>query len=38
MGKATFIKNPTLEDYIQTDKEIRILTSAVVKNRATQKI
>jgi 1-deoxy-D-xylulose-5-phosphate reductoisomerase len=38
MEKATFIKNPNLEDYIQTDKEIRILTSALVKNRAIQKI
>lgn len=38
MGKATYIKNPNLEDYIQTDKEIRILTSAMVKNRAIQKI
>jgi 1-deoxy-D-xylulose-5-phosphate reductoisomerase len=38
MGKATFIKNPNLEDYIQTDKEIRILTSALIKNRAIQKI
>ena len=34
MGKATFIKNPNLEDYIQTDREIRILTSALVKNKA----
>jgi 1-deoxy-D-xylulose-5-phosphate reductoisomerase len=38
MEKATFIKNPNLEDYIQTDKETRILTSAMVKNRAIQKI
>lgn len=38
MGKAIFIKNPNLEDYIQTDKETRILTSAMVKNRAIQKI
>ena len=38
MGKATFIKNPNLEDYIQTDKETRILTSAMVKNQAIQKI
>ena len=38
MGKATFIKNPNLEDYIQTDKEIRILTSAMVKNVAIHKI
>ena len=38
MGRATFIKNPILEDYIQTDKEIRILTSAMVKNQAIHKI
>jgi 1-deoxy-D-xylulose-5-phosphate reductoisomerase len=38
MGKASFIKNPTLDDYIQTDREIRILTSALVKNEAIQKI
>jgi 1-deoxy-D-xylulose-5-phosphate reductoisomerase len=38
MGKATYIKNPNLDDYIQTDREIRILTSAMVKNRAIQKI
>ena len=38
MGKATYIKNPNLEDYIQTDREIRILTSVLVKSRAIQKI
>ena len=38
MEKATFIKTPNLEDYIQTDKEIRIFTSAMVKNKAIQKI
>ena len=38
MEKATFIKIPNLEDYIQTDKEIRIFTSAMVKNKAIQKI
>ena len=34
MNKAVFIKNPNLEDYIQTDKEIRIVTSVLVKNQA----
>jgi 1-deoxy-D-xylulose-5-phosphate reductoisomerase len=37
MAKANYIKNPDLEDYIQTDREIRILTSALVKNEAIQK-
>jgi len=32
MGKATYLKSPNLEDYIQTDKETRILTSAIVKS------
>ncbi len=38
MGKATYLKSPNLEDYIQTDKEVRILTSALVKNQVKQKI
>lgn len=38
MGKASYLKNPNLDDYIQTDKEVRILTSAMVKNLAKQKI
>jgi len=38
MEKAVFIKTPSLDDYIQTDKEVRILTSAVVKSRTKQKI
>lgn len=38
MGKAAYIKNPNLEDYIQTDKEIRIVTAAMVKSQAIQKI
>ena len=37
MGKASFIKNPDLENYIQSDKEVRILTSALVKKLAVQK-
>jgi len=38
MEKATFIKNPNLDDYVQTDKETRIFTAALIKNRAIQKI
>ena len=38
MGKATFIKTPNLEDYVQTDKETRVLTSAMIKNHALQKV
>ncbi len=34
MSKASFIKTPDLDDYIQTDKEIRISTSAMVKKLA----
>ena len=38
MEKAAFIKYPNLDDYVQTDKETRILTSALIKNQAVQKI
>jgi 1-deoxy-D-xylulose-5-phosphate reductoisomerase len=38
MGKATYLKKPNLDDYIQTDKEVRILTSAMVKSRTKQTI
>jgi 1-deoxy-D-xylulose-5-phosphate reductoisomerase len=38
MQKASYIKNPVLNDYIQTDKEVRIMTSALVKSRAKQTI
>lgn len=38
MEQAMYIKSPDLEDYIQTDKETRILTSALVKSWAKQKI
>ena len=38
MGMATFVKNPNLDDYIQTDKETRIQTAAIVKSLAKQKI
>jgi len=38
MGKASFIKHPDLDDYILTDKEVRIMTSALVKERTKQKI
>ncbi len=33
MQKVSFIKNPDLDDYIQTDKETRLLTSSIVKQR-----
>jgi 1-deoxy-D-xylulose-5-phosphate reductoisomerase len=38
MDKATFLKNPDLDDYIQTDKETRIMTAVRIKNLAAQKI
>ena len=38
MEKATYLKKPDLGDYIQTDKEVRILTSAMVKTRTKQTI
>jgi hypothetical protein len=38
MGEATFVKNPNLDDYVSSDKEVRIMTSAQVKKLATQKI
>ena len=38
MGKVTYLKKPNLEDYTQTDKESRILTSAMVKSVVKQKI
>jgi len=38
MGKATFVNTPTLNDYIQSDKEVRIQTAATVKKMAGQKI
>jgi len=38
MQKLTFIKTPSLEDYIQTDKETRIQTAALVKSLAKLKI
>lgn len=34
MSKASFVKTPDLDDYIQTDKEIRISTAAMVKKMA----
>jgi 1-deoxy-D-xylulose-5-phosphate reductoisomerase len=34
MQKVTFIKNPDLNDYIQTDKETRLLTSSLIKKRS----
>jgi len=38
MEKASYLKNPNLEDYIQSDKEVRILTANRVKEMAKQKI
>ena len=38
MEKASFVKNPDLDDYILSDKEVRIMASALVKKQATQKI
>jgi hypothetical protein len=38
MEKASYLKNPNLEDYIQSDKEVRIMTSALVKSQAIKKI
>ncbi|MBL7967687.1 MAG: 1-deoxy-D-xylulose-5-phosphate reductoisomerase [Prolixibacteraceae bacterium] len=38
MLEATFIKTPDLNDYIQTDKETRIKTSARIKKLALHKI
>ena len=38
MAKVTFKKDPDLDDYIQTDMETRILTAAIVKSMAKQKI
>lgn len=31
MLRVTFIKNPVLDDYIQTDKETRLLTASLIK-------
>ncbi|MGD9930823.1 MAG: 1-deoxy-D-xylulose-5-phosphate reductoisomerase [Mangrovibacterium sp.] len=33
MQKVNFIKNPVLDDYIQTDKETRLLTASLIKQR-----
>jgi 1-deoxy-D-xylulose-5-phosphate reductoisomerase len=38
MEKAMFLKNPDLDDYIQTDKETRIMTAASIKKMAVQQI
>ncbi len=32
MKKAAFIKNPSLEDYLQSDRETRIITQEIIKN------
>lgn len=34
MQKGTFVKNPDLNDYIETDKETRLLTTSLIKNRS----
>jgi len=34
MTTASFIKKPELEDYIHSDKEVRIMTAALVKKLA----
>jgi 1-deoxy-D-xylulose-5-phosphate reductoisomerase len=31
MQKMGFVKNPALDDYIQTDKETRLLTASLMK-------
>ena len=36
MEKASFVKNPDLDDYILSDKEVRIMTSALIKKLATK--
>lgn len=33
MAKANFVKNPTLEDYINTDKMSRIITQELIKSK-----
>lgn len=33
MQKAGFIKNPDLNDYIQTDKEVRLLSHSIIKEK-----
>ena len=31
MQKATYIKNPSLEDYFQSDRETRTITKEIIK-------
>ena len=31
MQKMNFVKNPVLDDYIQTDRETRLLTASLIK-------
>ena len=38
MKRINFIKSPVLDDYIQTDKETRLLTASLVKQRSLIKI
>jgi 1-deoxy-D-xylulose-5-phosphate reductoisomerase len=34
MQKVAYIKNPVLDDYIHTDKETRLLTASIIKQRS----
>lgn len=38
MQKVTNLKNPVLDDYIQTDKETRLLTTSLIKQRSNIKL
>jgi 1-deoxy-D-xylulose-5-phosphate reductoisomerase len=38
MQKVSAIKNPVLDDYIQTDKETRLLTTSIIKQRSKLKL
>ena len=38
MQKVNFISNPDLDDYIQTDKETRLLTTSMIKQRSFKNI
>jgi 1-deoxy-D-xylulose-5-phosphate reductoisomerase len=33
MNVSSFIKTPTLEDYLQSDKEVRILAESLINNK-----
>lgn len=38
MQKSAFLANPNLNDYIQTDKEVRVLCHSLVKQKSTKTI